>query len=233
MEQAIERLCEGASRAVADGATILVLCDRGIDETHAPIPSLLATAAVHHHLIREGSRTRCGLIVESGEPREVHHYSLLSGYGAGAVNPYVALETIQQQIDHRVLKERDQLDQALVNCFRSAAVEVVVMAGWMRIVTPVLINGYADRLVNIHPSLLPSFKGLDGIGQALAAGVKITGCSVHLVTAELDGGPILAQAAVPVDEGDDHATLSEKVHREEHRLLPEAINARIPIWRQG
>ena len=136
-------------------------------------------------------------------------------------------------LDHRVLRERERLDQALVDCFRSAAVEVIVMAGWMRIVTPVLINGYADRLVNIHPSLLPSFKGLDGIGQALAAGVKITGCSVHLVTAELDGGPILAQAAVPVDEGDDHATLSEKVHREEHRLLPEAINARIPIWRQG
>ena len=136
-------------------------------------------------------------------------------------------------LDHRVLKERERLDQALVDCFRSAAVEVIVMAGWMRIVTPVLINGFADRLVNIHPSLLPSFKGLDGIGQALAAGVKITGCSVHLVTAELDGGPILAQAAVPVEERDTHATLSERVHQAEHRLLPEAINAMIPVWRQG
>jgi len=136
-------------------------------------------------------------------------------------------------LDHRVLRERERLDQALVDCFRSAAVEVIVMAGWMRIVTPVLINGFADRLVNIHPSLLPSFKGLDGIGQALAAGVKITGCSVHLVTAELDGGPILAQAAVPVEEKDTHATLSERVHQAEHRLLPEAINAMIPVWRQG
>ena len=136
-------------------------------------------------------------------------------------------------LDHRVLRERERLDQALVDCFRSAAVEVIVMAGWMRIVTPVLINGFADRLVNIHPSLLPSFKGLDGIGQALAAGVKITGCSVHLVTAELDGGPILAQAAVPVEEKDTHATLSERVHQAEHRLLPDAINAMIPVWRQG
>ena len=136
-------------------------------------------------------------------------------------------------LDHRVLKERERLDRTLVDCFRSAAVEVVVMAGWMRIVTPVLINGYSGRLVNIHPSLLPSFKGLDGIGQALAAGVKITGCSVHLVTAELDGGPILAQAAVPVEEKDTHATLSERVHQAEHRLLPEAINAMIPVWRQG
>ena len=136
-------------------------------------------------------------------------------------------------LDHRVLRERERLDQALVDCFRSAAVEVIVMAGWMRIVTPVLINGFADRLVNIHPSLLPSFKGLDGIGQALAAGVKITGCSVHLVTAELDGGPILAQAAVPVEERDTHTSLSERVHQAEHRLLPEAINAMIPVWRQG
>ncbi|MGE4581843.1 MAG: phosphoribosylglycinamide formyltransferase [Synechococcus sp.] len=136
-------------------------------------------------------------------------------------------------LDHRVLKERERLDRTLVDCFRSAAVEVVVMAGWMRIVTPVLINGYSGRLVNIHPSLLPSFKGLDGIGQALAAGVKITGCSVHLVTAELDGGPILAQAAVPVWEGDDHASLSERVHQAEHRLLPEALSAMIPVWRQG
>ena len=136
-------------------------------------------------------------------------------------------------LDHRVLKERERLDRTLVDCFRSAAAEVVVMAGWMRIVTPVLINGYSGRLVNIHPSLLPSFKGLDGIGQALAAGVKITGCSVHLVTAELDGGPILAQAAVPVWEGDDHASLSERVHQAEHRLLPEAISAMIPVWRQG
>ena len=136
-------------------------------------------------------------------------------------------------LDHRVLRERERLDQALVDCFRSAAVEVIVMAGWMRIVTPVLINGFADRLVNIHPSLLPSFKGLDGIGQALAAGVKITGCSVHLVTAELDGGPILAPAAVPVEERDTHTSLSERVHQAEHRLLPEAINAMIPVWRQG
>lgn len=136
-------------------------------------------------------------------------------------------------LDHRVLKERERLDRTLVDCFRSAAVEVVVMAGWMRIVTPVLINGYSGRLVNIHPSLLPSFKGLDGIGQALAAGVKITGCSVHLVTAELDGGPILAQAAVPVEERDTHTSLAERVHHAEHRLLPEAINAMIPVWRQG
>ncbi len=88
-------LCARASRAVADGATILVLSDRGCaNDAEAPIPSLLATAAVHHHLIREGRRTRCGIVVESGEPREVMHFALLIGYGAGAVNPYLAYDTL-------------------------------------------------------------------------------------------------------------------------------------------
>jgi len=92
--EAIRTLCRSTSRAIADGYSILVLSDRGVDESRAAIPSLLATAAVHHHLIREGTRVRAGLVVESGEPREVAHMALLLGYGAGAVNPYLALETI-------------------------------------------------------------------------------------------------------------------------------------------
>ena len=103
LESALDELCREASAAVAGGATLLILCDRAVDEDHAAMPSLLATAAVHHHLIREGTRTQCGLIVESGEPREVQHFALLSGYGAGAVNPYVALETLRQQIDEKLL----------------------------------------------------------------------------------------------------------------------------------
>ena len=91
---ALDELCRAASRAIADGANILILSDRHIDERHAPIPSLLATGAVHHHLIREGSRVRAGLVVESGEPREVGHLALLIGFGAGAVNPYLAFEMI-------------------------------------------------------------------------------------------------------------------------------------------
>ncbi len=94
LERALERLCREASEAIAQGYSILILSDRGHDEVNAPIPSLLATAAVHHHLIREGTRTKCGIVVESGEPREVHHFSCLIGYGAGAVNPYLACETI-------------------------------------------------------------------------------------------------------------------------------------------
>jgi glutamate synthase (ferredoxin) len=104
LRRALDHLCAAASRAVAAGATILVLSDRDVGEHQAPIPSLLATAAVHHHLIREGTRTGCGIAVESGEPREVMHFALLVGYGAAAVNPYLAFETLVDMIQTNVLK---------------------------------------------------------------------------------------------------------------------------------
>ena len=98
LEHAMDELCRQASAAVEAGHALLVLSDRGVDAEHAPIPSLLATAGVHHHLVREGTRTRCGLIIESGEAREAHHMALLLGYGAGAINPYLAFETIEELI---------------------------------------------------------------------------------------------------------------------------------------
>ncbi len=98
LERAMDQLCQKASAAVADGCTLLVLSDRGVDAARAPIPSLLATAGVHHHLVREGTRTKCALIVESGEAREVHHMALLLGYGAAAINPYLAFETLEDLI---------------------------------------------------------------------------------------------------------------------------------------
>ena len=95
MRRAMDRLCAEASRAIEDGVSVLILSDRGVDREFAAIPSLLATAGVHHHLIREGTRTKAGLVVESGEPRDVHHVAMLIGYGAGAVNPYLAFETME------------------------------------------------------------------------------------------------------------------------------------------
>ncbi len=99
IEETMDELCRQASAAVADGCALLVLSDRGVDADHAAIPSLLVTAGVHHHLVREGTRTRCALIIESGEAREAHHMALLLGYGAGAVNPYLAFETIEELIE--------------------------------------------------------------------------------------------------------------------------------------
>ena len=98
LERAMDELCRQASAAVAAGHTLIVLSDRGVDRERAPVPSLLATSGVHHHLVREGTRTKCALIVESGEAREVHHMALLLGYGAAAINPYLAFETIEDLI---------------------------------------------------------------------------------------------------------------------------------------
>ncbi len=99
LRTAIEALCRSASEAIAGGASILILSDRGVSAEQAPIPVLLATGAVHHHLIRESTRTRCGLVVETGEAREVAHFALLVGYGAGGINPYLAFETVGQLVD--------------------------------------------------------------------------------------------------------------------------------------
>src|SRR5207245_10796131 len=107
LERALEALQRQASRAVADGHNVVILSDRGVSRTQAAIPSLLATAAVHHHLVRHGERTRCGLVVETGDAREVHHMCLLIGYGAGAVNPWVAFETLDDLIEEGILTGSD------------------------------------------------------------------------------------------------------------------------------
>ena len=101
--------------------------------------------------------------------------------------------------------------------------DLVVLAGFMRVVKPGFLAAFKGKVINLHPSLLPSFPGLDGIGQALRHGVRVTGCTVHFVTAELDAGPIIDQEAVRIEPEDTVETLSRKVHAAEHRLLPRAI----------
>ncbi len=123
MQAALDSLLESASRAVEDGYTILILSDREVSVDRVPIPSLLATAAVHHHLIREGSRTKAGIVVESGEPREVHHFALLLGYGASAVNPYLAHETIEDLATSGLLDHDPP--EAAISRFQKAAVKGV------------------------------------------------------------------------------------------------------------
>lgn len=103
------------------------------------------------------------------------------------------------------------------------APDLVVLAGFMRVLKPGFLNAFAGKIINLHPSLLPSFPGLDGIGQALRRGVKVTGCTVHGVTAEVDGGPIIDQAVVRVAEGETLESLAAKVHAAEHTLLPAVI----------
>lgn len=126
-------------------------------------------------------------------------------------------------VEHRRYAAREDFDQALAAEVDRFAPRLVALAGFMRILTPGFIARYRERLLNIHPSLLPAFPGLDTHERALAAGVKVHGCTVHFVTAELDHGPIVAQAVVPVRASDDAATLAARVLKQEHVIYPRAV----------
>jgi phosphoribosylglycinamide formyltransferase 1 len=126
-------------------------------------------------------------------------------------------------IPHGAHPDRASFDAALVAALREAGASCVVLAGFMRLVTPVLLDAFPYRVVNIHPSLLPAFPGVDAQAQALSYGARITGCTVHLVDAGTDTGPILAQAAVPVLEGDDREALAARILAREHELLVLAL----------
>ncbi len=120
-------------------------------------------------------------------------------------------------------ESREEFERQIVAKIARYDIGLVVLAGFMRILTPYFIGRFANRIINIHPSLLPSFPGTNSVRQALDYGVKQTGCTVHFVREEVDAGPIILQAVVPVTEEDTEETLLEKVHTEEHRILPEAV----------
>lgn len=126
-------------------------------------------------------------------------------------------------LDHKAFPSREAFDEAMTLLLRDSAVDLVCLAGFMRLLSPGFVAAWDRRLINIHPSLLPSFKGLDTHRRALEAGVAIHGCSVHFVTADLDGGPILVQAAVPVLADDDAGSLAARVLEAEHRIYPLAL----------
>ena len=126
-------------------------------------------------------------------------------------------------VNHRDYKSRKALDLAIIDILKQYNVDLVIMAGWMRIVTQVLIDAFPERILNIHPSLLPSFKGIHAIEQAFNYGVKITGCTVHLLSLEVDSGKILKQAAVPVFPDDTLDDLQKRIQVQEHIIYPEAI----------
>lgn len=128
-------------------------------------------------------------------------------------------------LNHRDFSSREALDQAIISTIWEYDANWVVMAGWMRVVTQTLVDAFPRRILNIHPSLLPSFPGIHAPRQALAAGVKITGCTVHFVELTVDSGPTIMQAAVPVLPDDTEATLQARIQHQEHRIYPLAIAA--------
>jgi phosphoribosylglycinamide formyltransferase-1 len=142
---------------------------------------------------------------------------------AGALERARAAEVETVVIEHKGYADRRAFDAAVVETLKSRGVDVVVLAGFMRLVTEVLLDAFPMRIVNVHPALLPAFPGVHGQRQALAYGVRIAGCTVHFVDHGTDTGPIIAQGAVPVCDGDDEATLSARILAREHELLPRAL----------
>src|ERR1700720_173398 len=132
-------------------------------------------------------------------------------------------------IEHRKFPAREDFDRAVLDALRARSVELVALAGFMRLFSPVMLDAFPGRIMNIHNSLLPSFPGIHGPKDAIEYGVKIAGCSVFFVTPGVDTGPIIAQAAVPVMPGDDEQRLAARILQQEHRIFPHAIS----LFQQG
>lgn len=126
-------------------------------------------------------------------------------------------------IDPRIFKSKEDYDNAIIKYLKDQNVELVCLAGYMRVLTPYFVREYKDRIMNIHPALLPSFKGTNGVKDALDYGVKITGPTVHFVTEKVDAGPIIIQSAVEIKDDDTEDSLRERIHKEEHKIYPKAI----------
>ncbi len=134
-------------------------------------------------------------------------------------------------IDHRDYSNRIDYDKQIVSHFNKYLVEGIVMAGWMRISSIELIKAFPHRIINIHPSILPSFKGQDAIEQTIKSGVKLSGCTVHFVEEDIDSGPIIIQASVPVLDTDDKYTLLKRIQCQEHKIIILGISIAGKIWR--
>ena len=177
MQRSIENIQRNVSKAIEDGAKIIVLSDRFSDETQAPIPSLLLTGAVHHHLIREQTRTKVGLIVECGDAREVHHMALLLGYGAGAVNPYLAFESISDMIKEGIINEITE-EQAFRNYIKACSKGVLKIMSKMGISTVASYTGaQVFEAVGVSKELIDTY--------FLGTKSKLSGISIDVVAKEV------------------------------------------------
>jgi phosphoribosylglycinamide formyltransferase-1 len=185
-------------------------------------------------------------VVILGSGRGSNAEAILEAQQAGRLGAARVVQVLSDRADARILTlgERFGVPAAFVDpapfktklegegetrfiaAISACAPDLVVLAGFMRVLKPGFLEAFAGRIVNLHPSLLPSFPGLDAIGQAWRRGVKVTGCTVHYVTAEVDGGPIIDQAVVRIEPGETLASLTERVHAAEHALLP-AVLARL------
>ncbi len=224
LEGALDDLCRAASDSIAAGATLLVLSDRGVDAEHAPIPSLLAVSAVHHHLIREGTRTKCGLIVESGEPREIHHFALLAGYGAGAFNPYLAYETVAQMVEEGVIKDVSAED-AVAHYRKAIGKGLLKVMSKMGISTLQSYHGaQIFEAIGLSRELVDKYftwtaTQIEGIGlDAIAVEVKARHAHAYAVAGSLDGELDPGGQYQWRRRGEHHAYNPETIARLQHSV---------------
>lgn len=174
-------------------------------------------------ILASGSGTNFAAIAQNLAPHLQIGVMIYNNPDAQVAQRAVDLDIPAILLDHRKFDTRVALDQAIANTLNKHKVDLVIMAGWMRIVTQTLIDAYPNRILNIHPSLLPSFPGAHAVAQALNYGVKITGCTIHIVSLEVDSGPILAQAAVAISPSDTITSLQTKIQAAEHQLYPTTI----------
>lgn len=143
--------------------------------------------------------------------------------GAGVLERARAASVLYREMDHRLWSDRESFDRALVEAIQKAGADTVALAGYMRMLTPAFLNAFPGRVLNIHPALLPAFPGVHGIEDARNWGVKITGCTVHLVDEIMDHGAVIIQAAVPAVAGEPAGDLAARIHAQEHRIYPQAL----------
>lgn len=173
-------------------------------------------------ILISGRGSNMEVIARAGLPAEIA-LVISSRRDAPGLEKAQRLGLPTQALDHREYGSREAFDAALGDAIAAANPDLVAMAGFMRILTPAFVARFEGRMVNIHPSLLPAFPGLHTHERALQEGVRIHGCTVHFVTPDLDHGPIVIQAAVPVLDGDTGAILADRVLAQEHRIYPQAL----------
>lgn len=190
-----------------------------------PLQEMLMPAnRVRLGILASGSGSNFESIVEQAPALNINVVGLIVNVeDAGAIGRARRLGIPCEVIDHKSFGTRREFDERVAQRLKHMEAEWVAMAGWMRIVTPSLLSEFPDRIINLHPSLLPSFRGANAVPQTLKAGVKVTGCTVHMVNEEVDDGRIIAQAVVPVREGDDEKKLHARIHAVEHQIYPRAI----------
>ncbi|MDO9609203.1 MAG: phosphoribosylglycinamide formyltransferase [Brevundimonas sp.] len=188
-----------------------------------------AASHVRVAVLISGTGSNMAALIDAGQVADSGYevalvLSNIDGAGGLAIAAAKGVQTVS--IPHKPFgKDREAHERAVDEALRAARVEVIALAGYMRILTPWLVRAWDGRMLNIHPSLLPLYPGLDTHARAIAAGDAEAGCTVHLVTEGVDEGPILGQARVPIIDGDTPASLAERVKTAEHRLYPQVLGA--------